>query len=85
MPKFRIVTEETTTELRAKVFEAASLEAAQEQAEADDWRTWELWDEPSTNAEIREDQCGRIDGVYCDYCGAGPEDETPHEADCPLR
>lgn len=58
--RYRIVVEDTVTELRAKVFEASSLEAAKAQAEADDWRKdngWTVW---SGNSEcaIRDDQCG---------------------------
>lgn len=64
MPKYRIVIEDTRTELRAKTFEAATLADAVTAAEDDlSWTPkdgWEHWDEGHTNCEIREDQCELI-------------------------
>ena len=57
MPQFRIVVEESTTEQRFKIITAPDLQTAKEQAEGEDWRTWELWAEPNTSSEIRDDQC----------------------------
>jgi hypothetical protein len=62
MPNFRIVIEDTRTELREKTFTADTLDDAKAMAEGDEtWAEeggWTIYDRDS-NCEIRDDQCGR--------------------------
>ncbi len=58
MPHYQIVVEEATITLKAKTFEADSLEDARARAEEEDWHdpSWEEYD-TSGHYEIRDDQC----------------------------
>jgi len=79
MPRFKIVIEDARIELRAKVFEAATLEEAREMAEGEAWDSeeWEDYDS-STNCEIRDDLSDEVVDE-CPTCGTA-EDCLANEA-----